>query len=228
MKEVEGRGSEMEGRLPPDVRLHRLRYDAAHVAAWRALLSEEECARLDGYGVEKRQREFLLGRAAARQLLADVLACAPPDVPLAVAESGAVDVRGDRARGLCLSLSHTEGEAAAAVARRPVGVDLERPQPRSKRLHQFLLAEEERPLLKTLPVSESDAFTLCWALKEAVLKALRCGLRRSPKIVRIAEVDVEGGTAQLVAADEKARFEAAFAREGALWLVIAYEQRSAS
>ena len=220
---ISNRYSPIENRLPPDVRLHRLRYDAARAEAWRALLAEGERARLDSYGVAKRRREFLLGRVAARQLLGNVLDCAPPDVPLAVAQDGAVEVRGEDV--LCLSISHTGDEAVAAVAERAVGVDLERTQPRPERLHRFLLSEEERPLLEWLPLPEADAFALCWALKEAVLKALRCGLRRSPKIVRLAEVDTETGTARLGARGGETAFVASFAREGKVWLVVAYEQR---
>ena len=222
MKQVEGRRSRIEDRLPADVRLHRLRYDAAQAGTWRTWLSGEERTRLDGYGVEKRRREFLLGRAAARQLLAGVLGERPAAVPLAVADDGAVEVRGERARGFCLSISHTGEEAAAAIAQRPVGVDLEPVRERPERLHRFLLSEKELPLLERLPMPEPDAFTLCWALKEAVLKALRCGLRRSPKIVHLAELDAGAGTAQLDAR-ERGSFEAQFAREEELWLVVAYK-----
>lgn len=226
MTKNEDRESRIHGRLPRDVQFCRRRYDAEQGPGWRALLSEAERARLSGYGVEKRQREFLLGRVAARQLLAHVLDCAPADVPLAVAEDGAVEVRGGR--GLHLSISHTGEEAVAAVAERTVGVDLERIQPRPERLHRFLLLEKERPLLNRLPLPEDDAFALCWALKEAVLKALRCGLRRSPKTVRIAALDVEAGTARLDTRNGTASFEARFSRDGRLWIVVAYERSDAS
>lgn len=217
----------IQHRLPPDVRLHRVRYEAARVAEWKALLSEEERERLEGYGVVKRQREFLLGRVAARQLVGRACQCTPRAVVLAVADDGAVEVGGDDAGGLCLSITHTQDEAAAALAERPVGVDLEPIVPRPERLHRFLLSKEERPLLGRLPMTEVEGFVLCWALKEAVLKALRCGLRRSPKIVRLADVDVDVGTARLdVAPEGGGKFEAAFVRDGALWLVVAYETRT--
>ncbi|PSQ99684.1 MAG: 4'-phosphopantetheinyl transferase [Bacteroidetes bacterium QS_9_68_14] len=222
MAKIENRESEVEHRLPADALLRRVRWDAAQVEAWRALLSEAERGRLDGYGVEKRRREFLLGRVAARQLLAGVLGCAPAEAPMEVAGSGAVEVRGGH--GLRLSISHTGAEAVAAVAERPVGADLERIQPRPERLHRFLLAEAERPLLEQRALSADAAFALCWALKEATLKALGCGLRRSPKTVRIAKLNAEARTARLEArGGETASFEAQFARDGKLWLVVAYE-----
>ena len=223
MDPIEHRQSPIEHR---EVRLHRVRWDAARASGRRAFLSDEERARLDGYGVEKRRREFLLGRVAARQLLSDVLGAAPAEVPLAVAEDGAVEVGGDGAWRV--SISHTGEEAVAAVAERAVGVDLERIRERPERLHRFLLSEEERPLLERLPMPEADAFTLCWALKEAVLKAQRCGLRRSPKTVRIAALDAEAGTARLDTRERGRTFAASFERDGALWLVAAYETTDAS
>jgi 4'-phosphopantetheinyl transferase len=223
MGPIEHRQSPIEHR---EVRLHRVRWDAARASGRRAFLSDEERARLDGYGVEKRRREFLLGRVAARQLLSDVLGTAPAEVPLAVAEDGAVEVGGDGAWRV--SISHTGEEAVAAVAERAVGVDLERIRERPERLHRFLLSEEERPLLERLPMPEADAFTLCWALKEAGLKALRCGLRRSPKTLRIAALDAEAGTARLDARERGRTFAASFERDGALWLVAAYETTDAS
>ena len=216
----ENRHSKIATRFPSDLRVHRLRYDAEQAEAWRALLSNEERERLEGYGVEKRQREFLLGRVAARQLLSTVLETTPQAVLLSVADDGAVEVEG--AEGFCLSISHTADEAAAAVAQRSVGVDVERIAPRPERLHRFLLSEKERPLLASLPLTTPEAFTLCWGLKEAVLKALRCGLRRSPKIVRLADIDVESGTARLTAEGEQETFAAQFVREGDCWLVVAY------
>ena len=224
---IEGRASSIDEHLPADTLLRRVRWDATRGEARRALLSDAERARLDGYGEAKRQREFLLGRVAARELLAERLGCAPPAVPLAVAESGAVDVN-DETSDLRVSISHTGKEAVAAVAEQPVGVDLERIRKRPERLHRFLLAEEERPLLEQLPMPEADAFTLCWALKEAVLKAQRCGLRRSPKTVRIAALDAEAGTARLDARERGRTFAASFERDGALWLVAAYETTDAS
>jgi 4'-phosphopantetheinyl transferase len=219
MGPIEHRQSPIEHR---EVRLHRVRWDAARASGRRAFLSDEERARLDGYGVEKRRREFLLGRVAARQLLSDVLGAAPAEVPLAVAEDGAVEVGGEGAWRV--SISHTGEEAVAAVAEQPVGVDLERIRKRPERLHRFLLAEEERSLLKRLPrPTTGEAFTLCWALKEAVLKAQRCGLRRSPKTLRIAALNAEAGTARLVARERGRTFAAAFERDGALWLTVAWE-----
>jgi len=220
---IEGRASSIDEHLPADTLLRRVRWDATRGEARRALLSDAERARLDGYGEAKRQREFLLGRVAARELLAERLGCAPPAVPLAVAESGAVDVN-DETSDLRVSISHTGEEAVAAVAEQPVGVDLERIRKRPERLHRFLLAEEERSLLKRLPrPTTGEAFTLCWALKEAVLKAQRCGLRRSPKTLRITALNAEAGTARLVARERGRTFAAAFERDGALWLTVAWE-----
>lgn len=168
--------------LPTRFALRRVRYDAAHDAAWRRLLSDEEHARLEQFAIRARQQEFVAGRAAARLLLAERLGCLPVDVPLRVATDGGVDVEGTPWH---LSISHSGLEAVAAVALGPLGVDLERVQPRPDRVWRFVMGPEERAALKKLPIGADTAFTLAWALKESVLKARRTGLRMAPRKLRL-------------------------------------------
>lgn len=80
-----------------------------------------------------------------------------------------------------LSLSHTEGAVAAAVAERPLGVDIQAEQPLRPGffegvLHRF--APAEREVLSSLPPEERPAaFYAYWTMKESVMKLCGRGLR---------------------------------------------------
>lgn len=73
------------------------------------------------------------------------------------------------------SVSHDDTWVLGALARAPLGVDLERVTLRRAALRAAVLDEEERALL-----GEVDAlgFTRLWTAKEAVLKAAGVGLTR--------------------------------------------------
>ena len=163
-----------------------------------ALLSNEELERRDGFKSDRRRVTFTMGRAAARTLVARHLACSPREVPLAVADDGAVDIVGS---DLHLSISHTDERAVAVVAAHPVGVDLEPVDRRMTDLHSYILNEDEYARLveeghEHLPVLES------WVAKESVLKGMRTGLRTSPKELML-RFDERGGLA--------------YHRNGAVW-----------
>ena len=187
--------------LPNDI---TLRFDVRPASAPLALdvLTRDEQAQIEGFGSEKRRREFALGRATARTLLAERLAVAAPDVPLRVAADGAPELEG----GLRVSIAHAatpeQTIAVAAVGERPLGVDLEPIRPRRPDLYRFLLHPDEYDMMDRLGDHDA-AQVLIWTLKEATLKAMRTGFRVSPKKLRLAvepashsaTVQVEAGTA---------------------------------
>ena len=171
--------------LPPDLAL-ALAAPGPDGAVALDALADEERARLETFGHAERRRGFALGRTALRGLLAPRLGCAPPDVPLDVAADGALDVRG---HPFSVSLAHAgrgaDARAVAAAGLRPVGVDLERVGPRRPDLWRRLLAPDEVDVLDVLGGPTDEAQTMLWALKEAVLKGERTGLRQSARSVRL-------------------------------------------
>ena len=72
-----------------------------------------------------------------------------------------------RALGLRLSVSHTAGVIALALAPRPVGIDIERWDGRALRLASRYLQPME---IRQLPHPTEAAATLSWSAKEAVYK----------------------------------------------------------
>ena len=84
------------------------------------------------------------------------------------------------------SVSRTAGLAVVAVARDPIGVDVERiaPLPELAALVEACLDAREAAWFAHLPESERTAFFYrCWTRKEACLKALGVGLTRDPRSV---------------------------------------------
>lgn len=203
--------------LPNDIELRRMRYDADQAEAWRSLLSEEEQTRYEGFPVEKRKREFLLGRVALRTLLRDQLSEPPGSFRVCVTDEGALELPD---HSLHVSLTHAEDRAVAAVSERRVGVDLERIAERDSEVERFLLHPDEQSLLDTLPMNRDAAFILCWTLKEATLKAMGTGMLRSPKKVRL-EIDAEAQTAQASAWDGS-RWQLQYEETKGFFLSVAY------
>lgn len=206
--------------LPDDITYRRLAFDDAVAQGGEALLSPEERERLTSFSHPRRQHEFVAGRVAARLLLAEHLALPPAEVPLRTAENGAPDVTG---HDVHLSIAHSGHEAVAAVARRPVGIDLEVIRPRHVNLHRYLLHESEYPLLDASELPRDHTLILCWTLKEATLKGLQLGLRHAPKLLRL-NLDWPQQRAT-VDAKEHGQWTAHFERQNGSFLAIAYPEQ---
>jgi len=182
----------MKGAGRSDLRLHAVTYENEHVQRWRSWLSEAEVENASSYGSDKRRRDFLAGRAAARQLLSDATGGRPRDVRLKVAPDDAVDVVGSNWR---LSIAHCGPHAVAGISRDRLGLDLEEIAPRDSGLKRFLSHPDDAEVLQGLPFDEPTTLILVWSIKEAVLKARRSGFRTSPKKLRLMEMDATNGGA---------------------------------
>lgn len=90
-----------------------------------------------------------------------------------------------RPAGPVLSLTHGHGVAVAALAPAGVllGVDLERVEPRTAAFLADWLTPSERSFTAAAAGEPGLAATLVWSAKEAVMKALREGLRIPPKAI---------------------------------------------
>ena len=204
MAELAGPGPPPDGTA--DVWWAR-RQDAADRHA--GLLDETERRRLAAYRHAEDRERFLAGCALAKTALARYTGQRP------------ADVRFDRTCGQCgephgkpviegasigHSVTHSGDLVAVAVARAPVGVDVEqldgRPHPLGgdgdpEALARLVLSAAEQATLAAVPPSgRARAFLVAWTRKEAVTKATGDGLRAAFSDVVVA---ADAGPPRLVA-----------------------------
>jgi 4'-phosphopantetheinyl transferase len=175
-------------------------FDVPHPAA---ALTAAERGRFEALHVPKRRAEWLLGRTAAKSVVAQALrgaipgawrpevleiASAPSGMPYArlapEAEAVAGFQPGERLP-VTVTISHTAGHALAAATwyrsqgtGAPVlGADLGVVEPRSPAFLETFLTDAEQRWVRDAPWWERDLrVNFVWCAKEAVLKALGVGL----------------------------------------------------
>ena len=153
------------------------------------LLDQAERQRWAAYRRDADRQRFLVGCALAKTVIAAAAGQRPSQVsfdracPQCGQPHGKPVVRGG---GLEHSVAHSGDLVAVAVARAPVGVDVEQLDGRAYRLGggdpealaRLVLADEERAVLAAADQSaRSRAFLVAWTRKEAVTKAKGDGLR---------------------------------------------------
>lgn len=145
------------------------------VGAW---LTPAEAAACAAFPAEKRRRDWLAGRVAAKRALARLWGRAPRECGVEPDAQGR-----PRPAGLAgsLSISHCIlGAAAAARKTGLVGVDWETVEERPARVVELFAREDERAFVAT-----PDAQTRLWALKESALKLLGVGLSGGAHAARV-------------------------------------------
>ena len=177
--------------------LHVLRYDSA---SYRQEAFQEASIAMPAAisrSVTKRQAEYFFGRLAARHALA-ALDAHTLDVP----------TQANRAptwpHGFIGSITHTDYDAAAVVLRssdwRGIGIDIELPvaDAHIEGLEQLVLCQDERVLLKSLPLPYCTALALAFSAKESFYKALSSAAGRfiGFEAISINGVDADAGQVQ--------------------------------
>jgi 4'-phosphopantetheinyl transferase len=171
------------------------------------LLDETEQGRRAAYRRAEDRERFVVGCALANTVLARYSGRRPADVRFDRACAACGRPHGKPvATGLGLehSVSHSGDLVAVAVARSPVGVDVEQLDGRSRpvgggdpqALARLVLGEDERAALAAVrPSARAHAFLVAWTRKEAVTKATGDGMRVSFSDVVVA---VDGGAPRVV------------------------------
>ncbi len=156
-------------------RAEELSDPGALAARW--LLPQERSA-LDRFPAEKRRRDWLAGRVAAKH------AFGAREVELVNDAAGRpFAFRDGEPLPFSVSVTHCALGAAAAVSAgpQPVGCDWEPTAPRETRVIELFTDPSERGGL------DDDAATRLWTRKEAVLKLLGVGLGALPSDVRFSD-----------------------------------------
>ncbi|MFI8391062.1 4'-phosphopantetheinyl transferase family protein [Streptomyces sp. NPDC085540] len=124
-----------------------------------------------------RQAEWTAGRLLAKQLVGEVVPAPADCVEILPRDDGSprIVVGGSPVVTLHVSISHTTGYVAAALAPEPVGVDLCEIASADavRRVADHFLSPGERSLIDG---ERPDAAAGAWALKEAAVKADRSGV----------------------------------------------------
>jgi phosphopantetheine--protein transferase-like protein len=171
-------------------------------------------------GPEKRRRQWLLGRLAAKDALRAFLKehkgleVVPADVEIATDEYGRPVVSGRVAEALGLrlavSIAHSDEEVVGIAGDcgdyQGVGIDVECMGRNCQGLERTILCPEERSLLAKLgPLRKEEWLLRLWCIKEAVAKALGRGMLGGPLSLVIKELEVKTGRAIAVLAGALAR-----------------------
>jgi len=170
--------------------VHEVRFvirTAAELPADDGWLGPDERARWAAMRFARRRADFLLGRFAAHELLADLLGPGRDDVR--AADDGAPEPWRDGVpAGAAISISHRAGSAlcAGSCARLRIGADLERIEPRAGGfVDDFFTPAEAARVARTAPGQRDECTALIWSAKESALKALRQGLRLDTRSVSL-------------------------------------------
>jgi len=168
-------------------------------------LSRGELGYLTQRGTDKRKRDRIAGRIAAKRAIQALTGASAREIHIETATSGEplVHLHGEKPP-VRVSITHREGRAfATAVSTGRIGVDLERIENRSPAFEKEWFHSSERALLGGQP----KKLTIAWSTKEAVLKAMGKGLALSPRDIKISGLDATRVHVQLTGkvADEHMR-----------------------
>lgn len=124
----------------------------------------------------QRAQEVLRSRVLLRRLAAWVLGCTPQAVSLQAGPGKLPQLR--PSQGWHLSLSHSCGAALVAMARQPLGVDLEaNHRPVASALVRRFFSPQEANALDTMELEKGSQWAqrqrlCCWLAKESLCKLL--------------------------------------------------------
>jgi 4'-phosphopantetheinyl transferase len=166
-------------------------------AACLALLDDEERARAARYQAAEPRRQFVITRGALRLLLAHHLDRPAPALTFATGSHGKpfAVVDGAPAR-VEFNVSHSARRGLIAIARGPVGVDIEF-MGREADFHLVakgvLTAAEQAALWQRAGAERALLFYRLWTQKEALIKATGRGFACPPRGFAVPDALREGG-----------------------------------
>jgi len=157
-------------------------------------LTPGERERFDGFRFDKRRRDWLLGRWAAKNALLGISGLSKRNIrrfEVTSAPNGAPMPKLDGwPYRVGLSLSHSNDRALATVSRgaKALGCDIELIEPRSDVFVETYFTAAEREHVEHASSSFRDSLvTKIWSAKESTLKALHTGLQADTRSVEVTD-----------------------------------------
>lgn len=150
-----------------------------------------ELSYFESLAFERRQKSYLLGRYCAKQAIAAYLNKADMNqflIKHGVFEQPIVQHSSDK--NIQVSISHSDewGGAIAFPEEHPMAIDLEKIDPDKKKTIRTQCTPKELGLIKSLPTSTIDQFTIIWTVKESLSKVLKCGFMSPFSIFEVQDV----------------------------------------
>jgi 4'-phosphopantetheinyl transferase len=164
-----------------DIHLWSLRTDVVETDLGRylELLNEVERRTADRFKIAVARRTFLVTRGTLRKILGACLNCSPYEVQFSHEANGKPRLA-DGALDVRFNVAHSGERALIAItAACDVGVDIERLRAvdhLAQLADRYFHRSETAAILALPEIERSRAFLRCWTGKEAVLKALGCGV----------------------------------------------------
>lgn len=162
-----------------EVHIWRIALDrGADLGELTGILSADERKRVGRFRFERDRRRAIVRRAALRQILADYLKASPAELEFSCGPQGKPALVEKWAHAVWhFNLSFSHELALCAVARQPLGIDIEWRRPVENAAlvakHFFTPAEVQ---LQTEAADADPVFLTHWARKEALIKATGSGL----------------------------------------------------
>jgi 4'-phosphopantetheinyl transferase len=154
-------------------------------------LAPAEAAYFAGLHYLRRQQSFLLGRYAAKLALQRLLKAADPktiEIGRGVFEQPLTSYLSARAPDVTISHCDEVAVAVAFPSGHPMGVDIEQIDPDRLVAIRSQMCSAERDWARSADTGELAFSTLIWTAKEALSKALICGLMSPMEIFNLAEI----------------------------------------
>jgi|GEM_PF-361418 len=171
---------------------------AAITESHLALLHPNERERLDGFRADSRRLGYFLGRYAAKRALGALGVQTPMHaVEIAPGVFEQPVVKGVGGDAPVVSLSHARS-VAAAVACGPehiIGVDVEQLSPERTDVFESVMPPRELSMARRASDGGEVVANVIWTMKEALSKALRCGLTAPFEVLEVDafEAQAAGG-----------------------------------
>lgn len=148
------------------------------------LLSDGEKARADRFLFAQDRDAYIAARGGMRLVLAACTGVEPRELVFGYGCSGKPHLEG---RGPHFNLSHSAGLAALAVCRdHPIGIDIEKVRAIDEAIAERFFSTAENAALDAAGDDRQLAFFRCWTRKEALVKALGCGLSLDTRSFSVA------------------------------------------
>ena len=212
--------------------LHLVWVLEADLPAGVGWLGRRELEVLEGLRLEKRRRDWLLGRWAAKLALRGLLGTSDDGREVLADASGRPQVHlpdgPDVGEQVSLSISHSAGIGFVALRKgsEPIGCDVERIEARSDAFVADYFTGPEREAVDRLPHADRALVaTLIWSGKESALKVLGEGLRLDTRSVEVDTATLKMSGAEwsplAVTGPEGRIFQGRWrVRHGLVWTVL--------